>query len=65
MKLVKSNHPYFHTFHRAWGKCVGLPLYDKRKWNDLEGDANAADAAGATEAQKASLLARIEVLLVR
>ena len=36
---VKSERPLFHSLHRAWTACVGLPKYDKDAWFPVEREA--------------------------
>jgi hypothetical protein len=58
-----AERPIWVTFIGAWQRCLGLPLYDKAKWTDLNAVADAADHASAE--QKLSVLLAIEDLLVQ
>ncbi len=62
IELVDSDRPIWHTFHRAWGSCVGLPMYDKAAWKQLARAAESADATREPVAV-ASVLREIEALL--
>lgn len=62
VEIVESESPLWHTYHRAWGKCVGLPRYEKRRWNLLEHAVIVAEKSGHPWAI-AGILEKIEGLL--
>ena len=64
IEMVKSDDPLFHTLHRAWSACAGLPQYDKNAWKTVEREVIAVDARTSPDRTFVILLA-IEALLTQ
>lgn len=63
IQMVKSERPLFHTLHRAWTACVGLPKYNKDAWFPVEREVLRLEKAGSASTHL--VLLAIEALLTQ
>lgn len=63
IQMVESESPMWHTYHRAWSCCVGLPRYNKESWKMIESAVIHADDTRDPALIKITLMT-IEYLLV-